>query len=95
MSKLNDFNPQVRKFKLLFLNGANLVEMDSAGRVLIPKPLVEYAKLEKELVFTALGNKVEIWSKEQYEIYLQDNVDDFSGLAEEVAGKDFFNPFED
>src|SRR6478736_2442846 len=53
INKLNDFNPKVREFKRLFLNGATMVDVDSAGRILLPKPLQEYAGIKKDIVFSA------------------------------------------
>ena len=43
INKLNDFNAKARDFKRLFLNGATIVEMDSAGRLLLPKHSQEFA----------------------------------------------------
>ncbi len=94
LSKMNDFNPKVEKFKRLFLNGASFVELDSAGRMLIAKPLQEYAGLKKELVFSAKGNKIEIWDKEAYYNYMNDFGDDLSDLSNEVFGADFMDPFQ-
>lgn len=94
LNKLNDFNPKVREFKRLFLNGATMVELDSAGRLLLPKPLQEYAGIKKDMVFSAQGNKVELWDKETYYEYIRKSAANFSDLAAEVAGGDFFNPFE-
>ncbi|PZF72331.1 division/cell wall cluster transcriptional repressor MraZ [Taibaiella soli] len=93
LSTMNDFNPKVREFKRLFLNGATMVELDSAGRLLLPKPLQEYAGIKKDMVFSAQGNKVELWDKEAYYEYLRKSAANFSDLAAEVAGGDFFNPF--
>src|SRR5688572_347330 len=53
INRLNDFNPKVRDFKRLFLNGATKVDVDSAGRLLLPKPLQEYAHINKDIVFSA------------------------------------------
>lgn len=92
LMKLNDFNEKVRKLKRIFLNGANIVELDTAGRILIPKSLQEYAGLKKELVFTAQGNKVEIWDKEAYYNYMNENSADISDLANEVFGDEFIDP---
>lgn len=94
INKLNDFNPKVRDFKRLFLNGATIVEADSAGRLLLPKSLQEYADIKKDLIFSAQGNKVELWDKETYHNYIRQRSGNFSDLAAEVAGGDFFNPFE-
>lgn len=93
LAQLNDFNPKVREFKRLFLNGATLVELDSAGRLNLPKPLMEYAGIDKDLIFTAQGNKVELWDKETYHEHLRKAATSFSDLAAEVAGGDFINPF--
>lgn len=94
INKLNDFNPKVRDFKRLFLNGATMVDVDSAGRILLPKPLQEYAGIKKDMVFSAQGNKVELWNKDTYYNYIRQQSANFSDLAAEVAGSDFINPFE-
>ncbi len=94
INRLNDFNEKVRKFKRLFLNGATNVDIDSAGRLLLPKPLQEYAGIKKDMVFSAQGSKVELWDKDTYYKYINNAADGFSDLAAEVAGGDFINPFE-
>src|SRR5690554_3290458 len=53
LNRLNDFNEKARKFRRLFLNGATSVDLDSAGRLLIPKSLIEYADIKKDIVFSA------------------------------------------
>jgi MraZ protein len=94
INRLNDFNPKVREFKRLFLNGATIIEVDSAGRVLLPKPLQEYAGMKKDIIMSAQGNKVELWNKDTYYNYINQHAAGFSDLAAEVAGGDFINPFE-
>lgn len=94
MNKLNDFNPKVREFKRLFLNGATIIDLDSAGRLLLPKLLQEHAGIKKDMVFSAQGNKVELWDKDTYYEYMRNKAASFSDLAAEVAGGDFLNPFE-
>lgn len=83
---LSDFKPKNREFKRLFRNGATFVDVDSADRILVPKKLLEYANINKEMVFTAQGNKVELWDKDTYYSYIDDHKDNFSDLAEEVTG---------
>ena len=94
LSKFNDFNPKAREFKRLFLNGATKVELDSAGRILLPKPLQEYSGIKKDMVFSAQGNKVELWDKDTYYNYINQKAGNMSDLASEVAGGDFINPFD-
>src|ERR1043165_2731201 len=93
INKLNDFNPKERALKRLFLNGANIVELDSAGRMNLPKNLMEYAGLSKDMVLASQGNKVELWDKTAYQTYMNQNVGSLSMLAEEVGGGESFNPF--
>ena len=87
INKLSDYIKKEREFKRYFLRGASKLDMDSASRVLLPKPLQEYADLKGELVLLAYGNKVEIWSKAEYQKMLNAEPEDFSALAEEVMSK--------
>jgi len=85
ISKLNDFDPKVRSFRRYFLNGATMMELDGAGRLLIPQNLKEYAGLEKDVVLVTAVNKIEIWDKVKYQqLFETFSPDDFSGLANEV-----------
>lgn len=58
ISTLNDFDPKVREFRRYFFNGATHVELDTAGRLLIPKNLVEHASLQKDIVLVSALNKI-------------------------------------
>jgi MraZ protein len=85
ISKLNDFDPKVRAFRRNFLNGATPVQIDSAGRILLPKNLTEYASLEKDIVLVSALNKIEIWDKDVYEkLIAAMNTENFSKIADEV-----------
>jgi len=85
ISKLNDFDPKVREFRRYFLNGATILEMDSAGRLLLPPNLKGYAGLEKDIVLAAAMNKIEIWDKNKYKQFFESfSPQSFSELAEKV-----------
>lgn len=85
ISTLNDFDPKVRQFKRYFLNGATPVEMDSAGRILLPKNLMEYAELGKDIVLVSAIDKIEIWNKTKYQEFFETfSPESFSDLAKEV-----------
>ncbi|MGZ5286221.1 MAG: division/cell wall cluster transcriptional repressor MraZ [Flavisolibacter sp.] len=87
ISKLNDFEPKVREFRRYFLNGATEVELDSAGRLLLPNNLKEYAGLEKDIVLASAMDKIEIWSADNYKKFFESySPDDFSALAAKVMG---------
>ncbi len=87
INKLSDYIKKEREFKRYFLRGASQLEMDGSSRVLIPKPLQEYAGLKTDLVLLAYGNKIELWSKANYDKMLSEEPTDFSALAEEVMTK--------
>jgi MraZ protein len=85
ISKLNDFDPKVREFRRYFLNGATEVELDSAGRLLLPSNLKDYAGLEKDIVLASAVDKIEIWSTENYKKFFESySPVDFSNLAQQV-----------
>ncbi len=85
ISKLNDFDPKVREFRRYFLNGATMMELDSAGRLLLPPNLKEYAGLEKDIVLVSAVKKIEIWDKSKYnEFFEKISPEAFSKLADEV-----------
>ncbi|HEX2607377.1 MAG TPA: division/cell wall cluster transcriptional repressor MraZ [Flavisolibacter sp.] len=88
ISQLNDFDPAVRSFRRYFLNGAIEVELDSAGRLLLSSNLKEYAALEKDIVLSAAVDKIEIWSKDNYDKFFDSySPDDFKALAKQVMVK--------
>lgn len=64
------------------------MEIDATGRLLIPKDLVVFADISKEIVLSAAVNIVEIWDKDKYEQAIDDATVDFADLAEEVMGQD-------
>ena len=94
LSRLNDFNPKVQLLKRLMLNGASFAELDSAGRILVPRTLQAFADLKKDLVFSANINKVEIWDKDTYYNHLKAHSGDLGSLSAEVFGNDFMDPFQ-
>jgi transcriptional regulator MraZ len=88
ISILNDFDPKVREFRRYFLNGATEVELDSAGRLLLPPNLKEYAGLEKDIILASAVDKIEIWSADNYKKFFESySPNDFSNLAKQVMVK--------
>jgi MraZ protein len=90
VSMLNDFDPKVRKFRHLFLNGASPVEIDTAGRLLIPKALLDYAGVEKDAILVTAVDKLEIWDKVKYKEFIESILSQpeaYSDISEEVMVK--------
>ena len=57
-------NPGVKRFQRLVLGYASDLELDGNGRILLPQPLRDYARLEKKVVLVGQGNKFELWSED-------------------------------
>ncbi|SFE24329.1 division/cell wall cluster transcriptional repressor MraZ [Flavobacterium xueshanense] len=89
MQKINKLNRFVKKnndFIRRFTAGVKVVEIDALGRLLVPKDLVTFASIAKEVVFSSAVNIVEIWDKDLYEKSISGEDVDFADLAEEVMG---------
>ena len=84
----NQYVKKNRAFLRMFLNGATKVPLDGNGRALVPKRLMEHAKLDKEIILVAQIDKVEIWDKAAYEKWMEEPEFDFEELAEEVMRDD-------
>jgi|TARA_B100000959_G_scaffold86719_1_gene92129 MraZ protein len=87
VNKLNRFIKKNVDFIRSYMSGLKVVELDGTGRILIPKNLIVFAGIDKEIVLTASVNVIEIWDKEQYEKTIKETLKDFGKLAEEVMGK--------
>jgi len=86
VNKLNLFIKDHRNFARNFNRGATELQLDASNRVLIPKTLLEYARIQKDLILSAFSNRIEVWAKEEYEQNLQVSAEDYSDLAEKVMG---------
>ena len=63
LMSLSSFNATMRALQRLLVGHADDVEMDSAGRLLVPPSLRQYAALDKRIVLVGQGNKFEIWDE--------------------------------
>ena len=88
VNKLNRFKKKNNDFIRRFTAGVKVVEVDSAGRLLIPKDLIAFSGISKEVVMSSAINIIEIWDKDKYEQAIDDATGDFADLAEEVMGQD-------
>ena len=86
VNKLNRFVKKNNDFIRSYMAGLKMVEVDGSCRFLIPKDLMSFAGLQKEIVLSSSVNMIEIWDKERYESSVAATLKDFSNLAEEVMG---------
>ncbi|WP_445958023.1 division/cell wall cluster transcriptional repressor MraZ [Yeosuana sp.] len=88
INKLNKFKKKNNDFIRRFTAGVKIIEIDSNGRLLIPKDLTVFADISKNIVLSSAINIIEIWDKDKYEQAIDDATGDFADLAEEVMGQD-------
>lgn len=56
-----------RDLNRFFLSGAVEIEIDKAGRILLPEYLKEFANLKDKVIFAGLYSRVEIWNENEWE----------------------------
>ena len=88
VNSLNRFKRKNNDFIRRFTAGVKFIELDSNGRLLIPRDLIEFSNINREVTLSTSVNIIEIWDKSSYEKAIADSRDDFAQLAEEVMGGD-------
>ena len=78
-----------RNFMRFFLSGAETLEFDKQGRVKIPTPLIKFAGLNKDCIVIGVNDRLEIWSKERWDSFLDENESNFSSLADNLFSTSF------
>lgn len=69
VSQFNELDPQRDELERYFHSGSHEVELDSAGRIMIPAFLLKYAGLTKDVVITGMRTRMEIWDRATWEEY--------------------------
>ena len=77
-----------RSFTRVFLSGATETEFDKQGRIKLPLPLTEYATLLKECVIIGVNDRVEIWSKDNWNAFMNKSKEELSDLADHLFETD-------
>jgi len=88
INKLNRFKKKNNDFIRRFTAGVKMVEIDNAGRLLVPKDLISFANISKDIVVSSAINIIEIWDRSRYEQAIDNATGDFADLAEDVMGQD-------
>jgi MraZ protein len=67
LMSLSSFNERIRALQRLIVGHADDVELDAAGRILIPPALRRYANLDKRVVLVGQGQRFELWDEAQWQ----------------------------
>lgn len=74
---------EARMLSRFMIAGATEGDVDKQGRVFLPPNLREYAGLEKNVVLSGVGSRLEIWDKSRYEQIT--DIEDMSVIAEKLV----------
>jgi len=77
---------EVQRPLRLFFSSASELEEDNQGRYLMPRTLREFANIKKDIVFIGVGNRAEIWAREQYDAYLRGEKRELPDFDRTIAG---------
>ncbi|MDR7870090.1 MAG: division/cell wall cluster transcriptional repressor MraZ [Tissierellaceae bacterium] len=78
-------NKDARAFIRFFFSGASESILDKQGRVVIPPNLREHSKIDKDAVIIGVSTRLEIWSKENWESYIDEDNLSYDSIAEKMA----------
>lgn len=73
-----------RNFMRFFLSGATEVNFDKQGRINIPMPLIKYSNLLKDCIVIGVNERLEIWSKENWDSFIENNEENLSDIADKL-----------
>jgi MraZ protein len=71
---LSSFHPRTRDLQRLLVGNASDVELDGAGRILIPAPLRKFAGLEKDVALVGQGTRFELWDEEKWDAQMDKSI---------------------
>lgn len=77
---------EARKFNRLYFSGAAEVFCDKQGRILLPDYLKTYATIQEQVMIVGVSDRIEIWAKDKWDAFYNDNKDSFEDLAEKILG---------
>lgn len=89
VNALNEFRGAHRKLQRKLMSVSSDSELDGNGRFLIPKAMLEWAGLEKEVVVVGVGDRIELWSRPNYDAFMEgEGEEDLDSLAEAILGEE-------
>jgi len=75
-----------RAFTRLFFSGAFQSKIDRQGRIVLPQNLGMYAGLKENIVIIGAGDRLEIWSEDNWNAYSKKALESYGTIAEKLLG---------
>ncbi len=70
--RLNKWNPDQQGIFRKFVRDVEVLEIDTNGRILIPKKYLQTAEITSDVCFLGMNNVIELWAKNKLEDSLPD-----------------------
>ena len=87
LMSLSSFNPRTRDLQRLLVGNASDVEIDSAGRILLPGPLRKFAGLDKNVALVGQGRRFELWDETKWAGQMEQSIAlNENGIPPELEG---------
>lgn len=91
LKSLSFTKKDVRIFTRFFLASASVCEFDKQGRINLVNSLIEYANLKKECTIIGVNDRLEIWSLDEYNNLMKENLEQLDVISENLFDGDFEN----
>ncbi len=85
LSGLGMLDSASRGFNRFILAGAQELEVDSEGRIIIPEHLRSFAGLEGNIIFAGVYNRLEIWNEKSWIDYQEKVSKEADQMAEKLG----------
>lgn len=76
-----------RAFSRLLFSGAYEATCDRQGRILIPNHLLQYSRINKDVLIIGVSSRIEIWDVDTWNDFSKTSLQDFERIAEELVEK--------
>jgi MraZ protein len=83
INKMNRAKKQIREYQRFFATGATDLTLDSAGRLNLPKHLMQWASIGREIMISTYGQIIEIWAKDKFHIPTAEESEKYSDISEQ------------
>ena len=81
LAKMDPLSAEGRRIQRFFFSGASEADLDKQGRVMVPRELIEHARLGRDVVVAGVNDRLEIWDRAAWRTELAA----VEGSAEDVA----------
>ncbi len=85
LAGLNPLSAQARQLSRLFYSNAMEIELDGAGRIMLPPFLLEHAGLRKEVVVTGASESLQVWDRATWQQFNSDLTGEVAGITERLG----------